>query len=85
MIYEPPWPAILAFGDLVFGTYRAALGLTAAAAVTLIALLGRELFGGWRYGLVAAVVLISDGKSTRGAIQSGGDKVAFELMPGIIR
>ncbi|HUP71756.1 MAG TPA: glycosyltransferase family 39 protein [Acidimicrobiales bacterium] len=57
MIYEPPWPSMLAFADLVFGTKRAALGLTAAAGVVLIALLGREMFGRWRYGLVAAVCL----------------------------
>lgn len=57
MIYEPPWPAMLAFADLVFGTKRAAMGITAAASVVCIALLGRELFGRWRYGLTAAVVL----------------------------
>jgi hypothetical protein len=57
MIYEPPWPAALAFADLVFGTKRAAMGLSAAAGVVLIALLGRELFGRWREGLVAALCL----------------------------
>ena len=57
MIYEPPWPTMLAFADLVFGTKRAAMGITAAASVVLIALLGRELFGRWRYGLVAGVCL----------------------------
>src|SRR5687768_7100267 len=55
MIYEPVWPAMLAFADLVFGTKRAAVGITAAASVVLMALLGRELFGRWRYGLVAAL------------------------------
>jgi hypothetical protein len=57
MIYEPVWPAMLAFADLVFGTKRAAVGIAAAASVVLIALLGRELFGRWRYGLVAALCL----------------------------
>jgi hypothetical protein len=57
MIYEPPWPAMLAFADLVFGTKRAAMGITSAASVVCIALLGRELFGRWRYGLTAAVCL----------------------------
>ena len=57
MVYEPPWPSMLAFADLVFGTKRAAVGITAAASVVLIALLGRELFGRWSYGLVAAVCL----------------------------
>ena len=57
MIYEPVWPAMLAFADLVFGTKRAAMGITAGASVVLIALLGRELFGRWRYGLVAALCL----------------------------
>ena len=57
MIYEPPWPTVLALGDLLFGTKRAAVGITAAAGVVLIALLGRELFGQWRYGLVAASCL----------------------------
>jgi hypothetical protein len=57
MMYEPPWPAVLAFADTLFGTKRAALGLTAASAVVLVALLGRELFGRWREGLVAAVCL----------------------------
>jgi hypothetical protein len=57
MMYEPPWPAVLALGDVMFGTKRAAVGLTAAAGVVLIALLGREVFGRWREGLVAAVCL----------------------------
>ena len=57
MIYEPPWPAVLAAGDLLFGTQRAAVAITAATGVVLIALLGRELFGQWRYGLMAAICL----------------------------
>src|SRR3954453_23936581 len=34
--YTPPWPAVLAAGDLLTGTMRAAPAATAAAAVALV-------------------------------------------------
>jgi hypothetical protein len=41
--YTPPWPALIAAGDLVTGSPRAALAVSAAAAAVLVALLTAEV------------------------------------------
>jgi hypothetical protein len=41
--YTPPWPAFIAAGDLVTGSPRAALAVSAAAAAVLVALLTAEV------------------------------------------
>jgi 4-amino-4-deoxy-L-arabinose transferase-like glycosyltransferase len=55
--YTPVWPAVLSIGTLV-GSVRVAQAAVAAAAVALIGVLGREVFGRWREGLVAAVIVL---------------------------
>ncbi|WP_091438835.1 hypothetical protein [Geodermatophilus poikilotrophus] len=42
--YTPPWPAVIAAGDLLTGSPRAALAVSAAAAAVLVALLTAEVF-----------------------------------------
>src|SRR5262245_39073128 len=51
--YTPVWPAVLALGGKL-GSLRLGSAFAAAAAVVLIGLLGRELFGRWVEGLLAA-------------------------------
>jgi hypothetical protein len=41
--YAPPWPAVIAAGDLLTGSPRAALAVSAAAAAVLVALLAVEV------------------------------------------
>ena len=41
--YTPPWPAVIAAGDLLTGSPRAALAVSAAAAAVLVALLTAEV------------------------------------------
>ncbi|MDP9428849.1 MAG: hypothetical protein M3Q47_08235, partial [Actinomycetota bacterium] len=41
--YTPPWPALIAAGDLLTGSPRAALAVSAAAAAVLVALLTAEV------------------------------------------
>jgi 4-amino-4-deoxy-L-arabinose transferase-like glycosyltransferase len=41
--YAPPWPALIAAGDLLTGSPRAALAVSAAAAAVLVALLAAEV------------------------------------------
>ncbi|HZH19432.1 MAG TPA: hypothetical protein VEZ18_04490 [Geodermatophilus sp.] len=41
--YAPPWPAVIAAGDLLAGSPRAALAVSAAAAAVLVALLAAEV------------------------------------------
>ena len=55
--YAPVWPSVLAIGAS-FGSMRFAGAAAAAAAVVLMGLLGRELFGRWIEGLVAAAILV---------------------------
>lgn len=55
--YTPVWPAVLSLGTLV-GSVRLAQAAVAAAAVALIGVLGREVFGRWREGLLAAVIVM---------------------------
>ena len=55
--YTPIWPAMLAIGDAL-GSLRLGTGAAAAAAVVFTGLLGREMFGRWREGLLAALVLL---------------------------
>jgi hypothetical protein len=55
--YAPVWPSVLAIGDLL-GSMRIGVAVTSAAAVALMGLLGRELFGRWKEGLLAAAVLL---------------------------
>lgn len=55
--YTPVWPGVLAAGDAI-GSTRIAVGATAATAVVLTAMLGRELFDRWTEGLLAATMLV---------------------------
>jgi hypothetical protein len=55
--YTPVWPAMLAVGNS-FGSMHIATAAAAAAAAVLTGLLGREVFGRWREGLLAAAVLV---------------------------
>jgi hypothetical protein len=55
--YTPVWPAVLAIGDRL-GSTRIGPAAGAAGAVVLTGLLGRELFGRWAVGLLAAAVLV---------------------------
>jgi hypothetical protein len=55
--YTPVWPAVLAIGNGA-GSMRVGVAITSAVAVVLMALLGRELFGRWREGLLAAAILV---------------------------
>jgi 4-amino-4-deoxy-L-arabinose transferase-like glycosyltransferase len=55
--YTPVWPSVLALGGRL-GSMRLGAALAAAAAVVLIGLLGRELFGRWTEGLLAAAFLL---------------------------
>ena len=55
--YTPIWPAVLAAGS-AFGSMRVGVAAAAAAAVVLTALLGREVFGRWTEGMVAAPILL---------------------------
>lgn len=41
--YTPPWPAVIAAGELLTGSPRAALAVSAAAAAVLVALLAAEV------------------------------------------
>jgi hypothetical protein len=56
--YTPVWPSVIAAAHTVTGSDRTALGLAAAAAVFVTYLLGREILGSRRLGLVAAVFLM---------------------------
>jgi hypothetical protein len=55
--YTPPWPAVLAVADLVTGTPRVALGLTAAATATLMAVFAGHVLRDRTAGLVAGALL----------------------------
>jgi hypothetical protein len=54
--YTPPWPTALAVGDLVLGSRRFVLGLTAAVASTLMTLLASEALRSRSKGLLAGVL-----------------------------
>ena len=54
--YTPVWPAVLAVGDKL-GSTRLGAAAAAGVAVALMGLLGREVFGRWTEGLLAAVFL----------------------------
>lgn len=56
MKYTPPWPAVLAAADLLTGSKSTALAMAAAAAVFMMGLVGRELFGRWSVGVLAAAL-----------------------------
>jgi hypothetical protein len=58
MKYTPVWPAVLAAGAKL-GSMEVALAVVAAAAVALMGLLGRSVFGRWREGLLAAAILLA--------------------------
>jgi 4-amino-4-deoxy-L-arabinose transferase-like glycosyltransferase len=55
--YTPVWPSVLAVGP-TFGSMRIGVAVVSAGAVVLMGLLGRELFGRWREGLLAAALLL---------------------------
>jgi 4-amino-4-deoxy-L-arabinose transferase-like glycosyltransferase len=55
--YTPVWPSVLALGGKL-GSMRLGAALASAAAVVLIGLLGRELFGRWREGPLAGGFLL---------------------------
>jgi len=55
--YTPIWPAVLAMGDGL-GSMRIGTGVAAAAAVVFTGLLGREMFGRWREGVLASLLLL---------------------------
>ena len=57
MKYTPPWPAVIAASQVVFGDGRVALALVAAGLVIVVYLLGVELFDDRRVGLMAAALL----------------------------
>jgi hypothetical protein len=57
--YTPPWPTVLAAGELVTGTPRAALAATAAATAVLTALLTTEVTRSRGTGLVAGALLLT--------------------------
>ncbi|MGY1690807.1 glycosyltransferase family 39 protein [Geodermatophilus sp. SYSU D01105] len=56
--YSPPWPAVIAAADLLTGTPRAALALTAAATVVLTAVLAAQVLRDRVAGVVAGVLLL---------------------------
>ena len=55
--YTPVWPGVLAAGELL-GSMRIGVAVVSAIAVVLTGLLGREVFGRWTEGLLAAAVLL---------------------------
>ncbi|MCW2704267.1 MAG: hypothetical protein JWQ37_2262 [Blastococcus sp.] len=55
--YTPPWPAVLAAADLVTGTPRIGLGLTAAATVVVMALFAGAVLRDHTAGIVAGALL----------------------------
>jgi hypothetical protein len=55
--YTPPWAAVLAAADLIAGTPRVALGLTAAATAVVMALLAGHVLRDRTAGLVAGALL----------------------------
>src|SRR3954465_355042 len=55
--YTPPWPSVLAAADLVTGTTRVGLGLTAAATVVVMALFAGEVLRDRTAGIVAGALL----------------------------
>src|SRR4051812_43628888 len=55
--YTPPWPSVLAAADLVTGTTRVGLGLTAAATVVVLALFAGEVLRDRTAGIVAGAPL----------------------------
>lgn len=55
--YTPVWPAVLAASNILFGSMRLALGLTAAGAVVAMALFTHELTGDRRRATAAAALL----------------------------
>jgi hypothetical protein len=56
--YTPPWPTVLAAGELVTGSPRAGLAITAAATAVLTALLTTEVLRSRGTGLVAGALLV---------------------------
>ena len=56
--YPPVHPAILAFGRVVFGTYRAGLALIAAGLVVATYLLANEVLSSRRRAVLAAAFLV---------------------------
>jgi hypothetical protein len=54
--YSPPWPAVIAASELVFGTPRIALGVVAAAGVISVFLLADEVLRRRRAAIFAAVL-----------------------------
>jgi 4-amino-4-deoxy-L-arabinose transferase-like glycosyltransferase len=57
--YTPPWPALLAAGDLLTGSMRAALAVSAAATVVLVAALATEVLRDRTAGVVAGVLTVA--------------------------
>ncbi|WP_100502133.1 glycosyltransferase family 39 protein [Geodermatophilus chilensis] len=66
--YTPPWPAVIAAGDLLTGSPRAALALSAAAAAVLVALLAAEVLRDRTVALTAGALFAL---SPVVAVQSG--------------
>jgi hypothetical protein len=56
--YTPPWPTVLALGELLTGSPRAGLAVTAAATAVLTALLATEVLRSRATGLVAGALLV---------------------------
>jgi hypothetical protein len=54
--YSPPWPAVIAASELLFGTARIALGVVAAAGVVSVFLLADEVLRRRRAAIIAAVL-----------------------------
>jgi hypothetical protein len=79
--YTPPWPAVLAAGDLATGTPRAGLAMTAAATAVLTALLTTEVTRSRGTGLVGGALLVT---SPIFLVQSGTYlPYVFELACGL--
>src|SRR4051812_36992816 len=79
--YTPPWPTVLAVGELVTGSPRAGLGFTAAATAVLTALLTAEVLRRRTTGLVAGALLVL---SPVFVLQSGTDlPYVFALACGL--
>jgi len=56
--YTPPWPAVLAAAELLTGSVRVGLGVAAAAAAVLTALVAGEVLRDRTAGVVAGVLLV---------------------------
>jgi hypothetical protein len=79
--YTPPWPTVLAVGELVTGSPRAGLAVTAAATAVLTALLTTEVLRSRATGVVAGALLVL---SPAFVVQSGTYlPYVFELACGL--